>query len=56
MARVVGWSAHRIEELVNVDKIIRPAYLSVSERKVYQPLEIRGEHQITGEQYTRIEK
>ena len=27
MARIVGWSAHRIEELVNVDKIIRPAYL-----------------------------
>jgi citrate synthase len=56
MARIVGWSAHRIEELVNVDKIIRPAYLSVSEKKVYQPLQIRGEHQITGEQYTRIEE
>ena len=26
VARVVGWSAHRMEELVNVDKIIRPAY------------------------------
>lgn len=29
MARVVGWSAHRIEELINVDKIIRPAYKSL---------------------------
>ena len=25
-ARIVGWSAHRLEELKNVDKIIRPAY------------------------------
>lgn len=34
IARIVGWSAHRIEELINVDKIIRPAYNSVmSERK-----------------------
>ncbi len=29
MARIVGWSAHRIEELICADKIIRPAYLSV---------------------------
>ena len=29
MARIVGWSAHRIEELVNADKIIRPAYKSI---------------------------
>lgn len=29
MARIVGWSAHRIEELVNTDKIIRPAYKSI---------------------------
>ena len=29
IARIVGWSAHRIEELVCVDKIIRPAYMSV---------------------------
>ena len=27
-ARIVGWSAHRLEELNNVDKIIRPAYKS----------------------------
>ncbi len=26
IARIVGWSAHRMEELVNMDKIIRPAY------------------------------
>lgn len=29
MARVVGWSAHRIEELINTEKIIRPAYKSL---------------------------
>ena len=33
VARVVGWSAHRIEELICMDKIIRPAYLSVMEEK-----------------------
>ncbi|NCB99414.1 MAG: citrate/2-methylcitrate synthase [Clostridia bacterium] len=41
MARIVGWSAHRIEELVNVDKIIRPAYLSIMEEKEYTYLEER---------------
>lgn len=35
MARIVGWSAHRIEELVNVDKIIRPAYMSIMGEKDY---------------------
>ena len=29
VARIVGWSAHRIEELVTTDKIIRPAYKSL---------------------------
>ena len=29
IARIVGWSAHRIEELVCMNKIIRPAYMSV---------------------------
>jgi citrate synthase len=33
IARIVGWSAHRIEELVGMGKIIRPAYLSVMEEK-----------------------
>ena len=42
IARVVGWSAHRMEELVNVDKIIRPAYQSVMELRDYIPLEARG--------------
>lgn len=29
IARIVGWSAHRIEELICMNKIIRPAYMSV---------------------------
>ena len=29
IARIAGWSAHRIEELLCMDKIIRPAYMSV---------------------------
>ncbi len=41
IARIVGWSAHRIEELINMDKIIRPAYNSVMEEKQYIPLEER---------------
>lgn len=33
IARIVGWSAHRIEELICADKIIRPAYMSVMEER-----------------------
>lgn len=33
VARIVGWSAHRIEGLVTSDKIIRPAYMSVMRKK-----------------------
>ena len=35
IARIVGWSAHRIEELINMDKIIRPAYKSVMREQEY---------------------
>ena len=41
IARIVGWSAHRIEELVNVDKIIRPAYMSVTDERDYLHMEDR---------------
>lgn len=41
IARIVGWSAHRIEELINVDKIIRPAYKSVMDEAEYVPLDER---------------
>lgn len=41
IARIVGWSAHRIEELINVDKIIRPAYRSIMVERRFQPYEER---------------
>ena len=41
MARIVGWSAHRIEELANNGKIIRPAYKSVVEKQAYVKLSDR---------------
>lgn len=41
IARIVGWSAHRLEELINMDKIIRPAYKSVLPRREYVPMKDR---------------
>ncbi|WP_318708829.1 citrate/2-methylcitrate synthase [Candidatus Acetatifactor stercoripullorum] len=41
IARIVGWSAHRIEELINMDKIIRPAYNSVMDERKYVDIEDR---------------
>ena len=40
-ARIVGWSAHRLEELINVDKIIRPAYMNICPNGEYIPLDER---------------
>ena len=40
-ARIVGWSAHHIEELVNADKIIRPAYKSIMVERDYVPMDER---------------
>ena len=41
MARVAGWSAHRIEELINMGKIIRPAYKYVGSHADYVPMDQR---------------
>ena len=41
VARMVGWSAHRLEELMNCDKIIRPAYQSIAMDKEYVPMKDR---------------
>lgn len=41
VARIVGWSAHRIEELISADKIIRPAYKSLVVAKEYKPRDDR---------------
>ncbi|MCR4563367.1 MAG: citrate/2-methylcitrate synthase [Clostridiales bacterium] len=41
IARISGWSAHRIEELINAGKIIRPAYMAVQPRREYKPIKNR---------------
>lgn len=41
VARIVGWSAHRMEELINADKIIRPAYKNVLAASEYIPFDER---------------
>ena len=41
IARISGWSAHRIEELANAGKIIRPAYKCIQEVREYTPLSER---------------
>ena len=41
IARIAGWSAHRLEELINEGKIIRPAYKAVARHNQYVPLKDR---------------
>lgn len=41
ISRIAGWSAHRLEELINANKIIRPAYKAVKDQIPYQKLEDR---------------
>ena len=41
MARIVGWSAHRMEELINGGKIIRPAYMNIQNLVPYVALKDR---------------
>ncbi len=41
IGRIAGWSAHRLEELVNAGKIIRPAYKAVGKHKPYLPMSER---------------
>jgi citrate synthase len=42
IARISGWSAHRLEELVSGGKIIRPAYANVAKDTPYVPLKERS--------------
>lgn len=42
VARIAGWSAHRIEEIQNSGKIIRPSYISVKDNIPYTPLNMRN--------------
>ena len=41
ISRIAGWSAHRLEDLINAGKIIRPAYKNVAPRREYIPMEQR---------------
>lgn len=41
IARIVGWSAHRVEELIAADKIMRPAYMSVCPYNEYKNIDER---------------
>lgn len=43
VARISGWCAHRIEELINAGKIIRPAYRNVQDRRPYVKIDNRNE-------------
>ncbi len=42
MARIVGWCAHRMEEVLTGGKIVRPAYKSIAKRIAYTPIDERG--------------
>ena len=50
-ARIVGWSAHRLEELISGGKIIRPAYKNIALPKKYVPIDERIENYRTLENY-----
>lgn len=41
VSRIAGWSAHRLEELINPAKIIRPAYMSIAEHREYIEMDKR---------------
>lgn len=41
IARIAGWSAHRLEEVSVNGKIMRPAYMNVGEHQVYIPMDER---------------
>ena len=49
MSRIVGWCAHRIEEVVTGKKIIRPAYRSIVKRSPYIPMSARNEEMMERE-------
>lgn len=46
IARITGWSAHRIEEILNAGKIIRPAYMAVQPHREYITMDKRNNEEI----------
>ena len=55
-ARIAGWSAHRIEEVINGGKIIRPAYKSIATNKKYVPIAEREEKPLVFDKYLPAEE
>ncbi len=55
-ARIAGWSAHRIEELITGGKIIRPAYKSIALPKKYVPMDERIENYNSKNEYIPSEQ
>ena len=51
VARIVGWSAHRLEELISGGRIIRPAYKNIAIPKKYVPIDERIENFKTSSEY-----
>ena len=49
IARIPGWSAHRLEEILNASKIIRPAYKYVGHHTEFETMEERSAEKITDE-------
>ena len=45
IARIAGWSAHRLEELMSSGKIVRPAYKNVAKHTDYVPIKDRKERE-----------
>ena len=56
VARMAGWAAHRMEELISGGRIIRPAYKSVSLPGVYTPITQRTEAQPHSSVYVPTEE
>ena len=54
IARIAGWSAHRLEELCHSDKIMRPAYKSVTKYRAYTPRRDLKEDLIDNKEYRSI--
>ncbi len=55
-ARIAGWSAHRLEELITGGKIIRPAYKSIALPKKYVPMDERIENYNSKNEYIPTEQ
>ena len=56
IARIVGWSAHRLEELMTGGRIIRPAYKSVSTRREYIKIDDRVDKFTLDSEYVPFEE